>query len=360
MEYPWLKDSPKEDMVHEFTVDFTGEFIIAGEKRFPLGHFTTEILNLPVETATELWKISDEFKTVFAEKFMQTKENPALLSEIQESLNRVFDIIFEIPLYRELDFDRDFTKRFMLHHRDAEPENWEQIYAAQPNYNSTIFFDLIGRVTDIGRSILGFKQYVELICNDYFEPLTSRSPKSYAEALGKFNSDSNMLNSFSGMMLFGLSPWSKVMFEHLPVEAADGGFVLAERTVFEHYGDFLRTDFFRAVKSGNAPRCCHHCGKYFLLTAGYNICYCNNIAPDQAKRTCRQIGTHRKRSGHVGRTPIQAAYEKAYTRLKTRKSRGKISVSEWNTAVAKAQDIKDAVERGDMQEFDGVRVLGEI
>jgi hypothetical protein len=291
---------------------------------------------------------------------MQTKENPAMLSEIQESLNRVFDIIFELPLYRELDLDKDFTKRFMLYHRDAEPENWVQMYAAQPNHVSTIFFELLERVTAIGRSILQFRQYVELICNDYFEPLTSRSPKGYAEALGRFNADSDKLNSFSGLMLFGLSPWSKVMFEHLPIESVDGDFVLAERTVFEHYGDFLRADFFRAVKSGNAPRRCHHCGKYFLLTAGYNICYCNNIAPDQTKRTCRQIGTHRKRSGHVGRTPIQAAYEKAYTRLKTRKSRGKISVAEWNDAVARAQDVKAAVEGGAMSEFDGVRVLGEV
>ena len=97
-----------------------------------------------------------------------------------------------------------------------------------------------------------------------------------------------------------------------------------------------------------------------MSTAGYNICYCNNIAPNQTKRTCRQIGAHRKRSGHIGRTPIQAAYEKAYTRLKTRKSRGKISVAEWNAAVAKAQEWKDRVERRDVEEFVGVRELGEL
>lgn len=50
----------------------------------------------------------------------------------------------------------------------------------------------------------------------------------------------------------------------------------------------------------------------------------------------------------------------AYTRLKTRKSRRKISIAEWNAAVAKTQEVKAAVERGEMQEFDGVQTLGEV
>ena len=92
---------------------------------------------------------------------------------------------------------------------------------------------------------------------------------------------------------------------------------------------------------GNAPRRCHNCGKYFLLTAGYNTCYCNNIAPGETERTCRKVGAHRKEAqGKTNRTPAQVEYDRAYNRLKQRKNRKKISVEEWNAAVAETlQDI---------------------
>jgi hypothetical protein len=55
--------------------------------------------------------------------------------------------------------------------------------------------------------------------------------------------------------------------------------------------------------AGNAPRRCHNCGRYFLLTDGYNTCYCNNIAPGEAERTCRKVGAHRKANHPTGLSP---------------------------------------------------------
>jgi len=66
-------------------------------------------------------------------------------------------------------------------------------------------------------------------------------------------------------------------------------------------------------------------------------------------RTCRKVGAHNKEAkGKANRTPAQVEYYRAYNRLKTRKLRGKISVDEWNTAVAKAQDILALAERGQL------------
>lgn len=65
----------------------------------------------------------------------------------------------------------------------------------------------------------------------------------------------------------------------------------------QDYRHFLYTEFYRALMAGNALRRCHNCGRYFLLTAGYNTCYCNNIAPGETKRTCRKVGAHKKSAG---------------------------------------------------------------
>lgn len=59
------------------------------------------------------------------------------------------------------------------------------------------------------------------------------------------------------------------------------------------------------------PRRCHNCGKYFLLTNGYNTCYCNNIAPGETERTCRKVGpTERSlRAKRTGLRPRRSTTE---------------------------------------------------
>ena len=70
---------------------------------------------------------------------------------------------------------------------------------------------------------------------------------------------------------------------------------MAEEATFGSLMDFLQTELYRSLAKGNAPRRCHNCGRYFLLTAGYNTCYCNNIAPGETARTCRKVEPIAKR-----------------------------------------------------------------
>ena len=114
----------------------------------------------------------------------------------------------------------------------------------------------------------------------------------------------------------------------------EGSIFVAEKTTFQCLLDFLQVEFYRGLAMGNTPRRCHNCGKYFLLTAGYNTCYCNNIAPGETDRT--------------------------YNRLKQRKNRKKISVDEWNTAVVRAQKLLDQSERGQLTDEELRRKLRDL
>ncbi|WP_367575878.1 DUF6076 domain-containing protein [Acutalibacter intestini] len=72
---------------------------------------------------------------------------------------------------------------------------------------------------------------------------------------------------------------------------------------------------------GNCPRRCHNCGKYFLLTAGYNTCCCNITAPGETSRTCRKVGAHNKAEKEkASKTPAQRECRRAYNRLKARRA----------------------------------------
>lgn len=137
--------------------------------------------------------------------------------------------------------------------------------------------------------------------------------------------------------------------------------LLAEEVQFSERMDFLEVEFYCGLVQGNAPRQCHNCGKYFLLTKGYNTCYCNNIAPGENERTCWKVGTHRKETqGKVNRTPIKKEYDRAYLRLKQRKLWKKISVGEWNDAVAKAQELLEQSERGALTDEELKKRLREL
>ncbi len=112
--------------------------------------------------------------------------------------------------------------------------------------------------------------------------------------------------------------------------------------------------------AGNAPRKCHNCGTYFLLTAGYNTCYCNNLAAGE-KRTHLPQGAHKKEAQErVTATPAQKEYAKVYNRLKARKQRGKISIDEWNAAVSRALDLKERADRGELSDEELRRKLAEF
>lgn len=54
---------------------------------------------------------------------------------------------------------------------------------------------------------------------------------------------------------------------------------------------------YRGMAAGNIPRRCHNCGRWFLLVGAYDTVYCRRTAPGETKRTCRQVGAHRKEGG---------------------------------------------------------------
>ena len=138
-----------------------------------------------------------------------------------------------------------------------------------------------------------------------------------------------------------------VAIEFVPVSNLDESHrpLIAEKLQFNNLINFLYADFYRGLIHGNCPRRCHNCGKYFLLTAGYNTCCCNITAPGETSRTCRKVGAHNKAEKEkASKTPAQRECRRAYNRLKARKAGRKISTEEWNKKAAQARKWKELAE----------------
>lgn len=263
----------------------------------------------------------------------------------QERLNAVWDIIFSLPVYRDLKMDEPCNyhtfQRLM-----ADEEKWAQVQDPESEGYAK-YQAMIIELVYFAEKLRVLNHMFAMMAEYYFEPLRHRNSADYAEAYSYFYT--RML--YAGALVFGDG------FDHgIPMEVSfvpmmhpteKGKIFIAEKATFNSLMDFLQTELYRGLAKGNAPRRCHNCGRFFLLTEGYNTCYCNNVAPGETNRTCRKVGAHRKEAqGKEHRTPAQKEYDRTYNRLKVRKQRGKISVDEWNDAVAKAHELVAQSERG--------------
>ena len=314
-------------------------------------------MNLDDELLVKINSRIDDFMSAAAEIF--TEKTDSAVRSAQEKLNAVWDLVFELPLYRELEMDRD-TAYHLFPLLFSDREKWTEALDVDSEGHAMLE-DFLNGLEYFAESLRNFRGQVMGMLELYFEPLTRRGADAYAAAYAQYFTDVDA----AGQALFGAPPFAQsfpaeVSFVPM-MSGGDARPVLAEKLVFSYLTHFLYTEFYRGLAAGNAPRCCHNCGKYFLLTRGYNTCYCNNIAPGETERTCRKVGAHRKEARSKGnRSPAQIEYDRTYNRLKQRKNRKKISVDEWNAAVAQAMDVLERPGRGELTDEEMRRRFAEL
>lgn len=334
----------------QFSIYFSGDTLLAGNRKYHLGEIATEFLNLPSDFFKSLQGRADEF--VLAVREMVASKNEKASPAVQEKLNEVFDLLIELPPYRDIGIDI-FTSYHMLPLLVEQKEKWEEVIT--PGTEAAQGMEhFISAIEGIAHNLFAFITQADIMLEKYFEPLKRRNADAYGFAFATYYK--NMLKMqpiFAPEIDWGLS--TEVTLNYLPANTFDGTgkFVIAEQMQFTNLVSFLYADLYRGLMHGNCPRRCQNCGKYFLLTAGYNTCYCNNIAPGETSRTCRKVGAHRKAEREkASGTPAQQEYRKAYDRLKMRKARHKITVDEWNEKVALAQELRDEAEQGKLTDLE--------
>ena len=344
------------DAVDDFTVIFHDDRVFVRGREYSIGQCVVDILNLEEEELRLIDQSLMDFYRAVQNVWQEGTEES--VRQAREKLRDVWKLASNLPVYRDLDIDwsqpvkqnAPLLEKFWSRLRQISPEGRAEV----DEYLRTL----------IGASELLriFRKQIALMLEGYFEPLDRRNPEAYAVGMFKFYSDM-VTAELVGQDTYELDHSFPLKVRFVPMVSPSNRekIILAEQDRFSNLLDFLEVEFFRGLAAGNAPRRCHNCGKYFLLTAGYNTCYCNNIAPGERERTCRKVGAHRKEArDRAGRTPAQVEYDRAYNRLKQRKNRKKISLDEWNAAVAKAQELLTQSGRGELTDEELKRKLAEL
>ena len=357
----------KQNRVEEFTVLFWNDFIQIDDTVLPVGQCTTDLLNVRPERLAELRRTFVDFAEMFSRQIANPdiKSDLALVTAVQDKMNKVWDAAFVLPPFCYMNLNKKRAKKLLITSYTEMPAQFERI-AVRMSSEQLLISELILKLQRLYPDAVSFITYIAVLLDFFYERLKKRDAESYAVGMYSLLSDTALMNRIAATlpphqdMAFKQTSAASIEFAPMQNPKDKTKYVLAERLVFESLGDFLRTDFFRGIMQGNAPRRCHNCGKYFLLTSGYDICYCTNIAPEETERTCRMVGAHKKELRREGKTPAQKEYYKVYNRLKTRKTRRKISTDEWNQLVALAQDLRDMADRGEITEFELKRRFGGI
>lgn len=329
----------------QFTVFFHGGRVYIGEKNVPIGQCAVDIMNMDEGILDEIDCRVKAFAPA-AWALLSEKTDSAVVFT-QEKLNAVWEVVFTLPVYRDLMMDADCNYH-ALENLFADKEKWVQVQDTSSE-GYAIYQGMIAGLERFADDVRAFRGQVKLMMETYFEPLKRRNSGAYAEAYSYFYTD--MLRAAANFFEedFSQSIPMEVGFVPMLHQTNENEIFIAEKATFSRLTDFLRAELYRGLAAGNAPRRCHNCGTYFLLTSGYNTCYCSNIAPGETKRTCRKVGAHRKEiQGRANRSPARIEYDRAYNRLKQKKNRKKISVDDWNTAVAEAMRVLEQTERGEL------------
>lgn len=337
-----------------------GECLLNG-KWYPLGHFAVEALEMD---RSLLWKLKAavaEFKPELEVFLAACTASSAAVA--QQKLDAVWAILDQIPVYKNLRGSFSGSQG-LFHSMREHPDRMDDSVTEGTNFHRAMTYWL-DRLEHLPDSVDDFIRNTVLMLGDYFEDLPARSPAAYAEAFEKYRRAMNTAFQYaeeedtvdedleSVQLNFPVRRGFRAM------EAKDGGAVFGEKLTFNELASFLYTDLYKGMVAGNVPRRCHNCRHFFLTVGGHDTVYCNRIAPGETKRTCRQVGAHRKEK-QKNESPIHKEYFKAYNRLKGRKSRGAINTDKWNRQVAIIQDWRDAALRGELsdaefkQKLDGV------
>ena len=117
---------------------------------------------------------------------------------------------------------------------------------------------------------------------------------------------------------------------------------LVEQYTFSSLRDFLYVDLGKAVLHGNAPRKCRLCGKWFFHEQGDRAVYCDNIAPGEETKTCREVGARAVFESKIQREEPWKIYKRAYKKYYARMMKGNMSQERFVVWAKNAAAERDA------------------
>lgn len=344
----------KKDDYGSFAAEFYDNKVRLGKTELPVGQLSTEFLELDDSRLNSLREKTIALKDAGQNLYTVTTTRlfKKDLKDFLPCFKLFLDELDKLPLFAYLKINqKEVIDAFVAMYNSNKIEK-------NAEFLGTFLADLLAYHDEI----YIFRLYADALLDDYVNKSEFRSPKCYAKETQKFFADKELQEKLRGMLhpeaydnIFMIE--QPVNIDYVTRKKSNGEYVIAERTIYRSLGGLLKADLFKALIAGNAPRVCQNCNRYFLTIGGSQILYCNRKAPNDPKgRTCLKVGRYIKQQ-KLKEIPYEKAYSKAYDRLKKRKQYGTLDDAQWNTLVAKIQNIRDDARNGKISDTAAVEKL---
>lgn len=160
----------------QFTVFFYGDRVFVGKKDYPVGQCCVDILNLDDVVLDEIDQRVKDFIPVAQNLLAEKTDSAAALA--QEKLNAVWDLIFSLPVYRDLKMDEPCNYH-MFQRLMADKEKWAQVQ----NPTSAGYAKYQGMMIVLlwfAERLRFLRQLIAIMTEKYFEPLKRRNSAAYS------------------------------------------------------------------------------------------------------------------------------------------------------------------------------------
>ena len=166
----------------QFTVFFYGDRVFVGKQDYPIGQCCMDILNLDEAVFDEIDRRVREL--VPAARDLLTEKTDSAAALAQERLNAVWELIFALPVYRNLKMDEPCNyhtfQRLM-----ADKEKWAQVQdPASTGYAK--YQGMLMELISFAERLRGLRQLIDMMVDKCLEPLKHRNRSAYAEVYSYF------------------------------------------------------------------------------------------------------------------------------------------------------------------------------
>ena len=312
-------------------------------KDYPAGYFAASILNFQRDDLPQLAERGGTFGKLFPGVSMAHRDSKArkLLPEVRAKLSELSELLWKYPPFSLNDMDGErHLHQVMLS---------EESLADLRNPNSRVFDFYTRYCSAVAVAPLAIYHFCiagwffEL---DYLRRLGKRDETHFVVAAHDcFNSELfwKEIRELGGVDVetFSVMPRTESTYVFARDPRNEKKMVFVNRLRFDSLVDFYTFDLFNGLHHGHAPSQCRNCGKYFLTTTGHMPKYCDGIAPQDPRLTCRQYGAKHGDKESNTNHPIYILFSTRANTIRKHAERGKIDQTLRDKALKVTTELRE-------------------
>ena len=134
-------------------------------------------------------------------------------------------------------------------------------------------------------------------------------------------------------------------FNYTVFKDSNGKNILCEKIVFPDISSFFFYDLFSGIEKNYIPNYCRNCGKFFHISGGKYLLYCNSPVKGKSGKTCKELGSQRRYNDKCKNDPVWQTYNRAYKAHYARYMKKKMTTAEFEQWSRFASELRDKAEK---------------